>query len=78
MKKQLFSNEGVTKQFNFGKSNCFLNEGVMKRNLILEKAKKKLNKLLNMNTPYHGSTPPVLHHTFAECFFCHSHLLILL
>ena len=31
---------GVFKQFNFGKSNCFLNEGVMKSNLILEKAKK--------------------------------------
>ena len=31
-KKQLFSNEGVTKKINFGKSNGFINEGVAKSN----------------------------------------------
>ena len=39
LKKQLFSNEGVTKSnFIMEKSNCFLNGGVTKSNLILEKA----------------------------------------
>ena len=42
MKKAIiFKLRGNKKQFSFGESNFFLNEGVTKSNLILEKAKKK-------------------------------------